>query len=240
MHTQYSKADYLASSSSSKSSRTTAIMDANPGKIRRTLSIVPAATLATQPWWPQTSRSNHRSLSRQGQRMSQPSHQTGQRLCGRAGGSRAEGLSSELGDRGHLAVVYWNTSQPIACGGVLPYRGDSWIRRCAEVEKADADIANAANSDLILTHWRNATAELGGLLLLRLACAPRTRNQPPPPRLPSRSSSKLVEPSVCMQATQRWRPGISGRAWDSKSYLKLAAVLRKGFKIHRGEGGAEG
>lgn len=36
----------------------------------------------------------------------------------------AEGLSHELGPNGHFAVVLSEERKPIACGGVLPYRGD--------------------------------------------------------------------------------------------------------------------
>lgn len=56
----------------------------------------------------------------------------------------AHSLASELGDRGHLAVVLEN-GEPIACSGILPYRGDAWIDE-AQRGKSDADIANAASS----------------------------------------------------------------------------------------------
>jgi GNAT superfamily N-acetyltransferase len=39
----------------------------------------------------------------------------------------AAGLAKELGDDGHLAVIISDEEEPVACGGVLPYRGDGWI-----------------------------------------------------------------------------------------------------------------
>ena len=54
----------------------------------------------------------------------------------------AEGLAKELGDDGYLAVLLTDEDKPVACGGVLPYRGDNWIN---EVDaKSDEELANSS------------------------------------------------------------------------------------------------
>lgn len=48
----------------------------------------------------------------------------------------AEGLTNELGSSGYLAVAFSENGEPVACGGILPYRGDGWIN-AAFVENPD-------------------------------------------------------------------------------------------------------
>ena len=57
----------------------------------------------------------------------------------------AEGLVKELGENGHFAVIFSDEVIPIACGGVLPYRGDNWIN---EVDtKSDEQLANGSKAN---------------------------------------------------------------------------------------------
>ena len=51
-----------------------------------------------------------------------------------------EGLSEELGPKGHLAVIFSNERKPIASSGVLPFRGDNWINEA--FKKGDAELGN--------------------------------------------------------------------------------------------------
>lgn len=107
------------------------------------ITIVPAASLATQTWWPRLyaviisaflhKPENVTVFPPDWKRL--PDDPT----------TAAERLTSELGDRGHLAVVLQHDEQPIAGSGILPYRGDTWIND-AQDGKGHADIANAARS----------------------------------------------------------------------------------------------
>lgn len=107
------------------------------------ITIIPAASLSTQPCWPALHQNIISAF------LHKPENLTvfppdWKRLPDDPG-KAAEGLTSELGDRGHLAVVLQDDEQPIACSGILPYRGDTWIDD-AQSGKSDADIANTAPS----------------------------------------------------------------------------------------------
>lgn len=106
------------------------------------ISIVPATSLATQPWWPELYEVIIAAFLHKPENVTvfPPDWKRLADDCSTA----AQGLASELGDRGHLAVVL-DHNRPIACAGVLPYRGDSWIDD-AQSGKSDADIANTATS----------------------------------------------------------------------------------------------
>lgn len=104
------------------------------------LTIVASASLPTQPWWPQLHQVIITAF------LHKPENVTvfppdWKRLPDDTS-TAAQSLASELGDRGHLAVLL-ESQQPIACAGILPYRGDSWIDD-VHSGKSDADIANAA------------------------------------------------------------------------------------------------
>ena len=56
----------------------------------------------------------------------------------------AEGLAQELGDTEHIAVAFTEDGHPVACSGVLPFRGENWIN---EVDKkSDVELANSESS----------------------------------------------------------------------------------------------
>ena len=106
-------------------------------------SLVPAASVAAQSWWPPAHKLIIEAF------LHKPENVTvfppdWKRLADDQAAA-AQGLASELGDRGHFAVMLEN-GQPIACGGVLPYRGDSWIED-AQSGKSDADIANSVGAN---------------------------------------------------------------------------------------------
>ena len=44
----------------------------------------------------------------------------------------AEGLAQELGMNGSLVVAFSEDGHPVACGGVLPFRGEDWIGPAGE------------------------------------------------------------------------------------------------------------
>ena len=59
----------------------------------------------------------------------------------------AAGLAQELGDRGHLFVIFSpdeDDSIPVACSGLLPFRGENWIDEVVKPNSSDAEIANGA------------------------------------------------------------------------------------------------
>lgn len=103
--------------------------------------IVPAASLERQPWWPLLHDIIIAAF------LHKPENVTvfppdWKRLPDDPA-IAARSLASELGDRGHLMVLIKDET-PLACAGVLPYRGDNWIND-AQIGKADADIANNAS-----------------------------------------------------------------------------------------------
>ena len=55
----------------------------------------------------------------------------------------AKGLAEELGPHGQLVVVFAD-SKPVACSGILPFRGEDWIN---EIRSADSE-AQAANGEV--------------------------------------------------------------------------------------------
>lgn len=55
----------------------------------------------------------------------------------------AKGLIDELGEHGVFMVIMSDTG-PVACSGVLPFRGDNWINEA--FQKSDAELHNAVNS----------------------------------------------------------------------------------------------
>jgi GNAT superfamily N-acetyltransferase len=76
----------------------------------------------------------------------------------------AEGLAKELGDDGHLAVLFASDGKPVACGGVLPYRGDNWIN---EVDaKSDEELANASK----IANKASQGSETGSTVAWEICC----------------------------------------------------------------------
>ena len=56
----------------------------------------------------------------------------------------AEGLAQELGDKGHIIIISSDEGTPVACSGVLPFRGENWINDIdhkSDVELAKGEIA---------------------------------------------------------------------------------------------------
>lgn len=56
----------------------------------------------------------------------------------------AEELSKELGAKGKFAVIFSDDGQPVACSGVLPYRGNNWVNEVAS--KTDEERAKGWSS----------------------------------------------------------------------------------------------
>lgn len=63
----------------------------------------------------------------------------------------AKGLANELGDNGHLAVAFTQDNHPVACGGVLPFRGENWINEA--FKKTDAELANRQARSETISDW---------------------------------------------------------------------------------------
>ena len=70
----------------------------------------------------------------------------------------ADGLARELGDSGHMFAVFKDGGDPIACTGVLPFRGENWINDAekegdAKVAKGEVTkiegVSNAPNENSI-------------------------------------------------------------------------------------------
>lgn len=50
----------------------------------------------------------------------------------------AAGLAHELGHQGAFIVIFDGEGDPVACSGVLPFRGDNWINDESDPERGDA------------------------------------------------------------------------------------------------------
>jgi len=136
-----------------------------------------------------------------------------------------QGLASELGDSGHLIVLLDSqTSTPIACTGVLPYRGKDWLAY-AQNGKGNADIANSAvisRDELI--DWEvccfciDPSHQGKGL---------------------SHSLRKILEDFVRSRGGKTLYASYverdNGRFWPAMGFRVIpdaGSVLRKGFKAH--------
>lgn len=111
--------------------------------------IIPGASISSQSWWPElhaiineayASKPNDYSVFPQTWSRLDPDPAKG-----------GKGLTDELGDSGHFAIAFDSDDRPIACGGVLPYRGDNWINEA--FEKSDAELANRNVRDTASTDW---------------------------------------------------------------------------------------
>lgn len=109
--------------------------------------IIPGASLLSVPWWPELHTMINESYSVKNCYMFPP---TWTRL-NLDPVKAAEGLANELGDNGHIAVAFNEEGHPVACGGVLPYRGANWIN--AAFKKSDADLANAQTGSEHIVDW---------------------------------------------------------------------------------------
>ena len=106
-----------------------------------TINIVTSASIPAQPWWPSTHAMIIEAFRNKNYSVFPP---TWTRLNPDPANG-AEGLVKELGDNGHFAVILSDERMPVACGGVLPYRGDNWID---EVDiKSDEELANGSKSN---------------------------------------------------------------------------------------------
>lgn len=107
--------------------------------------IVPGPSISEQQWWPQVHALVNGAYEFKDLSMFPP---TWYRL-NLDPIKGAKGLAAELGNEGHLAVAFDEAQQPIACGGMLPFRGEKWIQSAFE-KKSDAEIANGARPATVL------------------------------------------------------------------------------------------
>src|ERR1700761_6773677 len=100
------------------------------------LVLVRGVTLPSQPWWPQLHSMINESFLNKDISVYPP---TWTRL--NADPTKgAQGLANELGERGHVIVLFNSRNDPIACSGVLPFRGEKWVHDVGK--KSDAELAN--------------------------------------------------------------------------------------------------
>lgn len=109
--------------------------------------IVPGSSLSQQPWWPEL-----HAVILESYRVKNSSvfPLTWTRLnVDPAKG--AESLANELGKHGHFAIAFTDERQPIACGGVLPFRGENWINDA--FNKTDAELVASQRPLETYTDW---------------------------------------------------------------------------------------
>ena len=124
--------------------RTMAAENAKPEII-----IVPSRSLPTQPWWPELHPIIIESFLNKNYSVFPPTW-TRLDLDIIKG---AEGLANELGDNGHFAVAFTKENKPVACGGVLPFRGENWINEA--FTKTDAELSQTVvkTGDGAIPQW---------------------------------------------------------------------------------------
>ena len=98
--------------------------------------IVPGASLPSQPWWPQLHFMIIDSYLTKDISAYPP---TWTRL-NTDPAKGAQGLANELGDRGYVIVLFNDGDDPVACSGVLPFRGENWVHDAGK--KSDTELAN--------------------------------------------------------------------------------------------------
>ncbi|KAK5121186.1 hypothetical protein LTR85_005670 [Meristemomyces frigidus] len=98
--------------------------------------VVRSASISTQPWWPDLHSAIITAFKRKDIQAFPPAW-TRLNPDPTIG---AEGLAKELGPYGQLVVVLENGT-PIACSGVLPFRGEDWTKEVRSVS-SDAQLAN--------------------------------------------------------------------------------------------------
>lgn len=99
-------------------------------------AVLRAAELPSQSWWKQLHATILESFQSKNFSVFPP---TWSRLDPQPE-KGAQGLVNELGERGHIMVVFTSDGLPVACSGVLPFRGEHWINDVQE--KGDAEVAN--------------------------------------------------------------------------------------------------
>lgn len=115
------------------------------------LQIVPGSSLPIQPWWPDLHAMIIAAFKKKDVQAFPPSW-TRLDANSRLG---AEGLAKELGEEGILVAAFLN-SKPVACSGVLPFRGEDWIN---DVKSAESE-ANVANGELTKANPETAFSHL--------------------------------------------------------------------------------
>ena len=85
--------------------------------------IVPGNSIPSQPWWPELHLAIIEAFLTIEYSVFPP---TWTRLDPEPD-KGARGLAQELGDHGHIAVAFTEDHHPVACGGILPFRGEHWI-----------------------------------------------------------------------------------------------------------------
>lgn len=101
--------------------------------------VVPGRSVPTQWWWPALHSTIIAAFQRKDIQAFPP---TWTRLNPDAA-TGAEGLADELGPHGQLVVIF-EDKNPIACSGVLPFRGEDWTK---DVRSADSE-AEVANGEI--------------------------------------------------------------------------------------------
>ncbi|WPH03277.1 Hypothetical protein R9X50_00615400 [Acrodontium crateriforme] len=101
--------------------------------------IVRGPELSAQPWWNAVHRLIIASFETKEEQVFPPSwkrlNQDPQIAAYKLG-------NDELGPRGHFAIVFEN-DKPVACGGVLPFRGENWINHVESDELRKAKVSNS-------------------------------------------------------------------------------------------------
>lgn len=124
-------------------------MSSTKPKSRFNITIVPGSSLPGAPWWPDLHRMINEAYEVKDVYIF-PQTWTRLNLDPVKG---AQSLANELGDNGHFAIAFTEEDQPVACGGVLPYRGDNWINEAFKKTKTDRELANGQSNNDVILDW---------------------------------------------------------------------------------------
>jgi GNAT superfamily N-acetyltransferase len=113
------------------------------------ITVLPASAISSQAWWQDLHSMIIASFQRKDIQAFPP---TWTRLNAdpAAGGA---GLAAELSANGQLAVIFDEDGKPVACGGVLPFRGQDWIEDVQSTDSAAQNTATAKEEDNATRKW---------------------------------------------------------------------------------------
>ncbi|KAK4543966.1 hypothetical protein LTR36_004740 [Oleoguttula mirabilis] len=193
------------------------------------ITTVPSSSIPAQPWWPGLHSTIIAAFHRQDTQVFPP---TWTRLHSDPA-TGAEGLATELGPRGQLVVIL-EDGKPIACSGVLPFRGEDWTRSVRGVD-CEADYGELTNSNLypqamkvkeVIADWE-----------ICCFCVHPSRRGRGLARLLLETLTNTIKPQGAVTLIANYAIDEKGGFWPRMGFTQpigSGSVLSKGFTITPG------